>query len=159
MFNQKDLYAALQNGENPEKIAQQFADALNGAIAQQKKEADEAKAKAEAAAKAQARIAAIDGILNAVQEFIKEFYPDMYDPDMRAQVKAEEIDKMIYQAYEETQAMMGPLKELMKMRQQYEAQQAKAMPVEKKPVLKTAANVTPRDADAALKAFLTRNGF
>ena len=38
MFNQKDLYAALQNGENPEKIAQQFADALNGAIAQKKKE-------------------------------------------------------------------------------------------------------------------------
>lgn len=158
MFNQKDLLTALQNGENPEKIAQQFADALNGAIAQQKKEADEAKAKAEAAAKTQARIAAVQGILDAVTEFVKEFYPDMYDPAVMGEANAEELDKAIYQAYQETMAMMGPLKELMKMKEQIEAQQAKAKPVDK-PVLKSVATVTPKDADAALKAFLTRNGF
>lgn len=156
MFNQKDLYAALQNGENPEKIAQQFADALNGAITQQKKEADEAKAKAEAAAKKQARVAAINRILDSVQEFIKEFYPEMYNPEMLSELDAAELDKAIEQAYKETIAMMGPLQEIMKMRKQFEAQNAK--PVDK-PVLKTVTTATPMDADAALKAFLTRNGF
>lgn len=156
MFNQKDLYAALQSGTNPEQIAQQFADALNGAIAQQKKEADEAKAKAEAAAKKQARIAAINRILDSVQEFVKEFYPDMYNPEMLSELDAAELDKTIEQAYKETIAMMGPLQEIMKMRKQFEAQNAK--PVDK-PVLKTVKTATPVDADAALKAFLTRNGF
>lgn len=156
MFNQKDLYAALQNGENPEKIAQQFADALNGAIAQQKKEADEAKAQAEAAAKKQARVAAINSILDSVQEFIKEFYPDMYNPEMLSELDAAELDKAIEQAYKETIAMMGPLKEILAMRKQFESQVQKPAP---KPVLKTATEVTAKDADAALKAFLTRNGF
>lgn len=156
MFNQKDLYAALQNGENPEKIAQQFADALNGAIAQQKKEADEAKAQAEAAAKKQARVAAINSILDSVQEFIKEFYPDMYNPEMLSELDAAELDRAIEQAYKETIAMMGPLKEILAMRKQFESQVQKPTP---KPVLKTATEVTAKDADATLKAFLTRNGF
>lgn len=149
MFNQKDLYAALQSGTNPEQIAQQFADALNGAIAQQNKE----KAEAE---RAQARIAAVQGILDAVTEFVKEFYPDMYDPAIMGEASAEELDKAIQQAYKETVAMMGPLKELMKMKQHVDAQNAKPVA---KPVLKTVATATPQDADAALKAFLTRNGF
>lgn len=154
MFNQKDLYAALQSGTNPEQIAQQFADALNGAIAQQNKEKAEAeKAKKAEAERAQARIAAIQDILDAVAEFVKKFYPDMYDPAIMGEASAEELDKAIHQAYKETVAMMGPLKELMKMKQQ-----ADAKPVAK-PVLKTVATATPQDADAALKAFLTRNGF
>lgn len=154
MFNQKDLYAALQSGTNPEQIAQQFADALNGAIAQQNKEKAEAeKAKKAEAERSQARIAAIQDILDAVAEFVKEFYPDMYDPAIMGEASAEELDKAIHQAYKETVAMMGPLKELMKMKQQ-----ADAKPVAK-PVLKTVATATPQDADAALKAFLTRNGF
>lgn len=157
MFNQKDLYAALQSGTNPEQIAQQFADALNGAIAQQNKEKAEAeRVKKAEAERAQARIAAIQDILNAVAEFVKEFYPDMYDPAIMGEASAEELDKAIHQAYKETVAMMGPLKELMKMKQQVDAQNAKPVT---KPVLKTVATVTPQDADAALKAFLTRNGF
>lgn len=157
MFNQKDLYAALQSGTNPEQIAQQFADALNGAIAQQNKEKAEAeKAKKAEAERAQARIAAIQDILDAVAEFVKEFYPDMYDPAIMGEASAEELDKAIHQAYKETVAMMGPLKELMKMKQQADAQNAKPV---SKPVLKTVTTVTPQDADAALKAFLTRNGF
>ena len=154
MFNQKDLYAALQSGTNPEQIAQQFADALNGAITQQNKEKAEAeKAKKAEAERAQARIAAIQDILDAVAEFVKEFYPDMYDPAIMGEASAEELDKAIQQAYKETVAMMGPLKELMKMKQHVDAK-----PVAK-PVLKTVATATPQDADAALKAFLTRNGF
>lgn len=154
MFNQKDLYAALQSGTNPEQIAQQFADALNGAIAQQNKEKAEAeKAKKAEAERAQARIAAIQDILDAVAEFVKEFYPDMYDPAIMGEASAEELDKAIHQAYKETVAMMGPLKELMKMKQQADAKSVA------KPVLKTVATATPQDADAALKAFLTRNGF
>ena len=153
MFNQKDLYAALQNGTNPEQIAQQFADALNGAIAQQNKEKVEAEvAKKAEAARAQARIAAINSILDSVQEFIKEFYPDMYNPEMLSELDAAELDKAIEQAYKETIAMMGPLQEIMKMRKQFEAQDAK-------PVDKPVATVIPQDADAALRAFLTRNGF
>lgn len=157
MFNQKDLYAALQNGENPEKIAQQFADALNGAIAQKKKEEAEAEAaKKAAAAKVQARIDAINDILDAVDEFIAEFYPDMHDPQMRADIDAVEVDKIILQAYNETVAMMGTLKEIISMKKKIDAQNK---PVAEKPILKTATTVTPQDADAALKAFLTRNGF
>ena len=77
----------------------------------------------------------------------------MYDPAIMGEASAEELDKAIHQAYKETVAMMGPLKELMKMKQQVDAK-----PVAK-PVLKTVATATPQDADAALKAFLTRNGF
>lgn len=157
MFNQKDLYAALQNGENPEKIAQQFADALNGAIAMKKKEEAEAEAaKKAAAAKVQARIDAINDILDAVDEFIAKFYPDMHDPQMRADIDAVEVDKIILQAYNETVAMMGTLKEIISMKKKIDAQNK---PVAEKPILKTATTVTPQDADAALKAFLTRNGF
>ena len=150
MFNQKDLYAALQNGENPEKIAQQFADALNGAIAQKKKEEAEAEAAKKAAeAQTKARIEAIEDILDYIADFVEEFYPDMYNPDMFEDVDAAEIDKLIMQAYKETIAMVAPLKEMMR---QHKAEQAK-------PVLKMATTVAPQDADAALKAFLTRNGF
>lgn len=159
MFNQKDLYAALQSGTNPEVIAQQFADALNGAIAQQNKEKAEAEAAKKAEAeRAKARLAAVQNIIDSVTEFVKEFYPDMYDPAIMGEASAEELDKAIQQAYKETIAMMDPLKELMKMKQQIDAQNAKpvAKPVLK---LKTASEVTAKDADAALKAFLTRNGF
>jgi hypothetical protein len=157
MFNQKDLYAALQSGTNPEAIAQQFADALNGAIAQQNKEKAEAEAaKKVEAERAKARLAAVQNIIDAVTEFVKEFYPDMYDPAIIGEANAEELDKAIQQAYKETVAMMGPLKELMRMKQQVDAQNAKPVA---KPVLKTVATATPQDADAALKAFLTRNGF
>ena len=43
MVNQNDILAALQGGADPEAIAQNFADALNAAIAEKAKQAEEAK--------------------------------------------------------------------------------------------------------------------
>ena len=154
MFNQKDLYAALQSGANPEAIAQQFADALNGAIAQrQKEEADAAKAKAEAEARRIARIDAIGDIIDEIADFVEEFYPDMYDAEMWDAVDPSEIDKIIYDSYKEVIAMVGPLKEMINAQKKATVASPAA-----KPVIKTATTVTPQDADADLRAFLTRNG-
>lgn len=38
MFNMEDILARLQNGEDPEAIAEEFTDALNGAIDKQRED-------------------------------------------------------------------------------------------------------------------------
>lgn len=92
MVNQNDILAALQNGEDPQEIANKFADMLNGAI-KQKAEADAElaakKAEEERLAKAAAnREAYAQKVLDAIFEMMEHCYPDDYDPDMRKVVTA-----------------------------------------------------------------------
>ena len=87
MVNQNDIFTALQNGEDPQVLANSFADALNAAI-KQKAEAD-AKAAEEAKAKQKAENARHEkldfaaSIIEDIMDFLEEFYPDVYDEDMR----------------------------------------------------------------------------
>ena len=82
MVNQNDIFTALQNGEDPQVIANSFADALNAAI-KQKAEAD-AELKAKKAENArQEKLDFAASLIEDIMDFLEEFYPDVYDEDMR----------------------------------------------------------------------------
>ena len=87
MINQNDIFTALQNGEDPEVIANSFTDALNAAIKQKAeadaKAAEEAKAKQKAENARQEKLDFAASIIEDIMDFLEEFYPDIYDEDMR----------------------------------------------------------------------------
>ena len=87
MVNQNDIFTALQNGEDPEVIANSFTDALNAAIKQKAeadaKAAEEAKAKQKAENARQEKLDFAASIIEDIMDFLEEFYPDVYDEDMR----------------------------------------------------------------------------
>ena len=87
MINQNDIFTALQNGEDPQVIANSFADALNAAIKQKAeadaKAAEEAKAKQKAENARQEKLDFAASIIEDIMDFLEEFYPDVYDEDMR----------------------------------------------------------------------------
>lgn len=101
MFNTDELTAALQNGANPDEIAKSFTDALNTAIKAQK-EAEEKAAKNKARAE---RVEALQGIIDAIEDFVADFYPDMYDAKVFESFDAEELDKVVLEAYDEVKRM------------------------------------------------------
>ena len=87
MINQNDIFTALQNGEDPEAIANSFTDALNAAIKQKAeadaKAAEAAKAKQKAENARQEKLDFAAGLIEDIMDFLEEFYPDIYDEDMR----------------------------------------------------------------------------
>ena len=87
MVNQNDIFAALQNGEDPEVIANSFTDALNAAIKQKAeadaKAAEAAKAKQKAENARQEKLDFAASLIEDIMDFLEEFYPDIYDEDMR----------------------------------------------------------------------------
>ena len=87
MVNQNDIFTALQNGEDPQALANSFADALNAAIKQKTEgggKADEAaKAKQKAENSRQEKLDFAASIIEDIMDFLEEFYPDVYDEDMR----------------------------------------------------------------------------
>ena len=87
MINQNDIFTALQNGEDPQVIANSFADALNAAIKQKAeadaKAAEEAKAKQKAENARQEKLDFAASLIEDIMDFLEEFYPDIYDEDMR----------------------------------------------------------------------------
>lgn len=112
MVNQNDIFTALQNGEDPEAIANKFTDALNAAI-KQKAEAD---AKAAEAAKAKqkvenARQEKLDfaaGLIEDIMDFLEEFYPDIYDEDMRE--AATSHPELLVNAFDQAEAEVKRMK-------------------------------------------------
>ena len=87
MVNQNDIFTALQNGEDPQALANSFADALNAAIKQKAeadaKAAEEAKAKQKAENARQEKLDFAASLIEDIMDFLEEFYPDVYDEDMR----------------------------------------------------------------------------
>lgn len=87
MINQNDIFTALQNGEDPQVLANSFADALNAAIKQKAeadaKAAEAAKAKQKAENARQEKLDFAASLIEDIMDFIEEFYPDIYDEDMR----------------------------------------------------------------------------
>lgn len=125
MVNQNDIFTALQNGEDPQEIANKFADMLNGAI-KQKAEADAElaakKAEEERLAKAAAnREAYAQKVLDAIFEMMEHCYPEEYDPDMRKVVTAASVTeamdqtmrdfKRIHAAFKGLEALIGDLED------------------------------------------------
>ena len=109
MVNQNDIFTALQNGEDPQVLANSFADALNAAI-KQKAEAD-AELKAKKAENArQEKLDFAASIIEDIMDFLEEFYPDVYDEDMRK--AATEHPEMLVDVFDQAEAEIKRMKPL-----------------------------------------------
>lgn len=133
MVRQEDIFKQLQEGADPGVLAQQFADALNAAIAQKNTE-DAAKNQ-----KVAEKIARMQAIIDEVFDFIDDFYPDFAVPEKaREHVTAESI----VDAFDEAAA---------------EAKRLEAL-FHNIPVVKEKVNVRKGANPDAIAAFLRENG-
>lgn len=108
MVKQEEILKMLQEGADAGELAQQFADALNAAIAE-KNAADEKKKTARAAQK----VAKMQAILDEVFDFIDEYYPDMKVPkEMRKEITAETVIDAFDEAVEEVKHLTAFSKSL-----------------------------------------------
>lgn len=114
MVNQNDIFTALQNGEDPQALANSFADALNAAIKQKAeadaKAAEEAKAKQKTESIRQDKLDFAAGIIEDVMDFLEEFYPDIYDEDLRK--AATEHPEMLVDAFDQAEAEVKRMRPL-----------------------------------------------
>ena len=112
MINQNDIFTALQNGEDPEVIANSFTDALNAAIKQKAdadaKAAEEAKAKQKAENTRQEKLDFAASLIEDIMDFLEEFYPDIYDEDMRN--AATSHPEMLVDAFDHAEAEVKRMK-------------------------------------------------
>ena len=114
MINQNDIFTALQNGEDPEAIANSFTDALNAAIKQKAeadaKAAEAAKAKQKAENARQEKLDFAASIIEDIMDFLEEFYPDVYDEDMRE--AATSHPELLVNAFDQAEAEVKRMKPL-----------------------------------------------
>lgn len=107
MVKQEDILKMLQEGADAGAIAQQFTDALNGAIAE-KKAADEKKN-----AQVAQKVAKMQAIIDEAFDFIDEYYPDFKVPqEMRDEFTAEAVIDAMDQAAEDIKQLMSFAKSL-----------------------------------------------
>ena len=111
MVNQNDIFTALQNGE---AIANSFTDALNAAIKQKAeadaKAAEEAKAKQKAENARQEKLDFAASIIEDIMDFLEEFYPDVYDEDIRE--AATSHPELLVNAFDQAEAEIKHMKPL-----------------------------------------------
>ena len=114
MVNQNDIFTALQNGEDPEAIANSFTDALNAAIKQKAeadaKAAEAAKAKQKAENARQEKLDFAASLIEDIMDFLEEFYPDVYDEDMRE--AATSHPEVLVDAFDHAEAEVKRMKPL-----------------------------------------------
>lgn len=114
MVNQNDIFTALQNGEDPQVLANSFADALNAAIKQKAeadaKAAEEAKAKQKAENARQEKLDFAASIIEDIMDFLEEFYPDIYEDEMRQ--AATDHPEMLVDAFDQAEAEVKRMKPL-----------------------------------------------
>ena len=107
MVEQKEILKMLQEGADAGELAQQFADALNAAIAE--KNAEDAKKNAQATQK----VTKMQAIINEIFDFIDEYYPDMKVPkEVREEVTAESVIDTMDQAVDEIKQLVSLTKTL-----------------------------------------------
>ena len=147
MVNQNDILVALQGGADPEAIAQNFADALNAAIAEKAKQEEEAR---QAKAAAQEKVDYMAEMLAMLNHFIKEFYPDVYDEEIVEKVNAADIVAAFDQAYDEVKRMQPVLDDLQNLLHKLEADPVvKEFKIKEKSILKPTIAGGPADPIAA----------
>ena len=146
MFNTDELTAALQNGANPDEIAKSFTDALNTAIKAQKEAEEKAAKKNKIRAE---RVEALQDIIDAIEEFVADFYTDMYDAKVFESFDAEELDKVIAESYEDVKRMAPLFDSLKDLEKQLKMTDN---------VTKTVAIKKTKSTDQAIADFLRRSG-
>lgn len=122
MYDVNDILARLQNGENADAIAQEFADALNDAIQKRNEEKAAADRKAD-------KVATLTYILDEIIEFVEEFYPELIvDEDI--EVTPEDVENVI----EVLDVYTPKFKELKESLANLEASTSKSSPSPKKAI-------------------------
>ena len=107
MVKQEEILKMLQEGADAGELAQQFADALNAAIAE--KNAADAKKNAQVAQK----VAKMQAIIDETFDFIDEYYPDFKVPkEMREEFTAEAVIDAMDQAAEDIKHLVAFSKSL-----------------------------------------------
>ena len=107
MVKQEEILKMLQEGVDAGELAQQFADALNAAIAE--KNAADAKKNAQVAQK----VAKMQAIIDETFDFIDEYYPDFKVPkEMREEFTAESVIDAMDQAAEDIKHLVAFSKSL-----------------------------------------------
>lgn len=150
MVNQNDILAALQGGADPEAIAQNFADALNAAIAEKAKQEEEAKQAKAAAETHQEKVDYMAEILAMLNHFIKEFYPEVYDEALAEKVSAADIVAAFDEAYDEVKRMQPVLDDLQNLLHKLDADPVvKEFKIKEKSILKPSIAGGPADPIAA----------
>lgn len=97
-FNQNDILESLAAGVSADDIAKNFTKALNAAIAEQK-------ARDTKAAEKKTRL---DAILDLADEFIKDYYPEIYDEPYTT--STEDIITVMDEVYEKSLKMFSATK-------------------------------------------------
>lgn len=150
MVNQNDILAALQGGADPEAIAQNFADALNAAIAEKAKQEEEAKQAKAAAETHQEKVDYMAEMLAMLNHFIKEFYPDVYDEGIAEKIDAADIVTAFDEAYDEVKRMQPMLDDLQNLLHKLDTDPVvKEFKIKEKSILKPANAGGPADPIAA----------
>lgn len=146
MFNTDELTAALQNGANPDEIAKSFTDALNTAIKAQKEAEEKAAKKNKIHAE---RVEALQDIIDAIEDFVEDFYPDMHDAKVFESFDVEELDKVVLEAYEDVKRMAPLFDSLKDLEKQLKMTDN---------VTKTVAIKKTKSTDQAIADFLRKSG-
>ena len=97
-FNMNDILTALQSGQDPQDIANSFADQLNAAIRQKAEDDKAVDTKKE-------KIARADEAIDVILDLLEDFYPDLYTDELRDAITAEDLVKAMDEAYAEIQRM------------------------------------------------------
>lgn len=125
MFDSKDILARLQNGEDPENLAVELADALNLALEQFDKIQKQKQ-------KAQLKVADAQNTVNTLLDFIEAYYPDLYDEEFRTEFTGEVFVKAIDDTIAEVEKLKTSIKNLDQLMKDYEELRPKS--VEKDPI-------------------------
>ena len=141
-FNMNDILTALQSGQDPQDIANSFANQLNAAIRQ--KAEDDKVANDKKDYKMNRVASVVDGIL----DLLEDFYPDLYTEEMRDAISTEDLVEAMDEAYAEIQRMTPVLSALDDLLKDLEKEDTP------KPTLKvdTKSQVSP------IETFLKANG-
>lgn len=99
MINQNDILAALQNGQDPQDIAQAFTSALNGAIKAHAEDQKQTKLTAQ-------KLEDAGNLLTAANDFLHTYYPDIVEHiDLSDVLSAQDFVDICDEAYKATTAL------------------------------------------------------
>ena len=133
-MNMNDILARLQNGEDAQKIANEFADMLNGAIAQQKQ------AEAEKMAIQLQKEKELQRVLDAALDWFDTYYPEFKTENV--ELNATDVIKMLDESKADIVELIDAVGEL--------------AAIMEKPVVKKS-NVKIMSADDIINSFLKSN--
>ena len=125
MFDSKDILARLQNGESPQKLADELAEALNSALNQYDEIQEQQREKRQKVADAQ-------NTVNTLLDFVEAYYPDLYDEEFRTEFTGEVFVKAIDDTIAEVEKLKTSIKNLDQLMKDYEELRPKS--VEKDPI-------------------------